>query len=242
MINSTEREHWEKYWQNSIIIKDTAFFRDLNSLNLDFPYNSKIIEIGGFPGKIAVYFLLKYNSTVTVFDYFIDPQIIRRVEDIFEVPDGSINCIEGDFLTSEIRGNYDLVCSFGFIEHFENTKELIERHLKCLNKGGTLFITIPNFKGINGKIQKSIDFENYKIHNIECMNIPFLRKISEELKLTNTRIGYFGIPSIWVEKKAKLNSFTSFTLKIMSKLIAHLPFKNSKFLAPFIYLYGIKSY
>jgi 2-polyprenyl-3-methyl-5-hydroxy-6-metoxy-1,4-benzoquinol methylase len=60
---------------------------------------------------------------------------------------------------------------FGLIEHFNDTKFIIGEHLKFLKPGGTLFITLPNFKSVNGWVQRSFDKENYDKHNINSMDL-----------------------------------------------------------------------
>jgi 2-polyprenyl-3-methyl-5-hydroxy-6-metoxy-1,4-benzoquinol methylase len=45
-------------------------------------------------------------------------------------------------MTSE--ESYDVVCSFQVMEHIAEIKEVIDASIKCLKKGGRLFISVPN--------------------------------------------------------------------------------------------------
>lgn len=40
--------------------------------------------------------------------------------------------------------SYDVVCSFQVMEHIAEIKEVIDASIKCLKKGGRLFISVPN--------------------------------------------------------------------------------------------------
>jgi len=78
------------------------------------------------------------------------PRMEKDFKDWLATNEIRFNKIEkGDVLeymrTSDDR--YDLVCSFGFIEHFENFLEIIALHDKILKQGGQLIITTPHFKG-----------------------------------------------------------------------------------------------
>jgi 2-polyprenyl-3-methyl-5-hydroxy-6-metoxy-1,4-benzoquinol methylase len=42
------------------------------------------------------------------------------------------------------------VISFGFIEHFDNPENVIQKHLDLLKPGGILIVGVPNFTGIHG--------------------------------------------------------------------------------------------
>jgi len=42
---------------------------------------------------------------------------------------------------------FDIVASFGFIEHFTNWVEILESHISLLNNNGYLIVEVPNFIG-----------------------------------------------------------------------------------------------
>jgi SAM-dependent methyltransferase len=239
MEKFTDNNYWKLYWdKHNIENKVSVFFEDLVK---NFPRNSKLLEIGGFPGKFAAYFKNKLNSDVTILDSYIDPSKIHRVEEIYGIEQNSIKYIKAEFLNTVLIEDYDIVCSFGFLEHFIDTKDIIERHLKCLKKGGILFITIPNFKSINGFVQKIFHSENYYRHNIKCMDVSLLAKILKEFEMEKFVVEYYGHPIIWLEKDANIGKNNRYIIeKVINKIVGHLPFKKIKYLAPQIYIYGIK--
>jgi 2-polyprenyl-3-methyl-5-hydroxy-6-metoxy-1,4-benzoquinol methylase len=239
MVEFTDDKFWKLYWdKHNFEKKGSVFFENLVK---DFPRNTKLLEIGGFPGKFAAYFIKKFNCDVTILDSYIDSVKIRKVEEINGIEPNSIKYIKANFLDALLNEDYDIVCSLGFLEHFINTKDIIERHLQCLKKGGILFITIPNFKSINGLVQRIFHRENYIRHNIKCMDVPLLEGILKKLEMEKFIVEYYGHPTIWLEKDANIGKNNRYIMEnIINKIIGHLPFKKSKYLAPQIYIYGIK--
>jgi len=111
-----------------------------------------------------------------------------------------------DFFDLDLNNKYDLVYSFGFIEHFINWEDVLSKHARLVNNGGTLIITTPNFYGFFQKyFHKNFDKNSFDKHNIESMN-PI--KWESELRSLDFEIihsGYFGPINFWVEKEERNN-------------------------------------
>lgn len=76
----------------------------------------------------------------------------------------------GDVFKFEPGRQYDVVCSFGLIEHFSNWEELILRHISLVAPGGFLVITTPNFQSpIQKVLHMALDRENLDRHNLSSM-------------------------------------------------------------------------
>lgn len=154
-----------------------------------------------------------------------------------------INIIEADLFTYQPTEKYDLVSSFGLIEHFENTKEIIEKHLIFLNDGGTLFITLPNFKGVNGWVQKNFDKYNYDKHNMGCMDLSFLSLMAKDLGLKDVKTYYTGGFSTWLENKESKSAIDKAVVKTIwyaGKIVSKVLRQETKLLSPYIVLEGRK--
>jgi SAM-dependent methyltransferase len=245
--NLTDRSFWKAFWESRLglifnIKRDYIFGDILGKLKAE--KNAKnAIELGGFPGYYAVY-LKKYESMdTTLFDYFIHRGLITQLLDANGLKDGDVNIIEADLFTYRPQKQYDMVTSFGLIEHFKDTKAIIESHLPFLKEDGVLFITLPNFKSINGWVQRKFDIENYNKHYIECMDPALLAGIFKELGLKQVEAYYYGKFSMWLENKAEQSTLAKafvkglwFTGKVITKII---PFE-SKALSPYIVVKGIK--
>lgn len=243
----TDRDFWVKYWESktdlsAVIPENYLFHRQLT----DIVANEKVktaIELGGFPGYYAV-FLKKYlKLDVTLLDYFVHQPITQQLLKTNGLADDDIKIIETDLFKYEPAQQYDLVLSCGLIEHFLDTEDIIKKHIAFVKPGGTLFITLPNFKSVNGWFQKNFDKENYDKHNIDCMDPALLSAICERAGLKEVKASYFGKFSIWLENEKQ----RSFGLRLFKKIIwlkgkvftKLFPFE-SKALSPYIILQAKK--
>lgn len=239
--NLTDRSFWKSFWESRIglifNIKSDYVFGDILAGIIKKKNAKTAIELGGFPGYYAIY-LKKYQSlNTTLLDYFIHEELVNQLLTANGLNQGDINIIEADLFNYTPEQQYDMVLSFGLIEHFADTKGIIKTHLSFLKPGGTLFITLPNFTGINGWVQRNFDKENYDKHYIQSMNPTLLAEYCRELGLRNVEAYYHGGFSIWLENKAHQSAITKgfvkglwFAGKVISKLIP----VESKMMSPYI--------
>jgi hypothetical protein len=129
-----------------------------------------------------------------------------------------------------------VVFSSGFIEHFEDTEDVIRRHVELLSEQGQLLIIIPNFLGLNGMIQKRFDRENLEAHNLRSMDINYLKQLMLSFNLKDLSVDYLGKPMVWLEPKS-LNRRNGRWIKMLSYAIKLIPVKN-RFFSPFIAIYA----
>ncbi|TZF85826.1 class I SAM-dependent methyltransferase (plasmid) [Pedobacter sp. BS3] len=239
----TDRQFWTKYWESKtdLVYKvpfNYPFHEQLTSI---VKHNAiqTAIELGGFPGYYAI-FLKKYlQVNASLLDYFVHHGILNKLLEQNGLHREDIQVIEADLFTYKSHSQYDLVLSCGLIEHFTDTKDIISRHLSFLKPGGTLFITLPNFRGVNGWVQKTFDPENYAKHNIDCMDINLLKRTAAELGLHHVNVRYYGGYSIWLENKEKKSALTRLFIKSLwfaGKIPAKLLGFESRLLSPYIVL------
>jgi len=239
----TDRKFWTNYWESKPdlaipIDKNYLFHQQLEQI-IKKNNVQTAIELGGFPGYYSI-FLKKYlDVKTTLFDYFIHPEILKKVLTKNGLKNDDITVIEADLFQYKPIEKYDLVLSCGLIEHFKDTKDIIQRHLEFLKQEGTLFITLPNFRGVNGWVQKTFDRDNYLKHNIDCMDPEFLKKTMEDIGLEVVRASYLGKYSVWLENKDQKSSLTKTFIKsiwfIGKVATTIIPFE-SKVLSPYIIL------
>lgn len=235
----TRQEHWEKYWKNHEppVIKKLFFDEYIDLL----PKSGRLIEIGGFPGNNVGFLRKKFGLDVAILDYVIIPEIVTKVEKMYDLEPKSITVIEKDFFQFKSDIKYDVVTSFGFIEHFNDTEEVIKNHIDLLKPGGVFFATIPNFRGINGQVQRIFHPENYALHNINSMDINLIKDILGKMSLENILVTYVDRPSIWLEKDIPIGNLIKKILYYFSKILRLSPFKKNVLLGPHIIMYGVKT-
>lgn len=239
----TDRSFWSNYWESK---NDLAFPIGANYLfhkqleNIVKQRNVRTaIELGGFPGYYAIFLKKYFKVKSTLLDYFVHPGILDNLLAANGLQQKDIEVIETDLFKYVPETKYDLVLSCGLIEHFFDTKDIIGRHVQFLKPGGTLFITLPNFKSVNGWVQKKFDFENYNKHNIDSMNTELLAEIAKELRLKNIRASYFGHFSVWLENKQEKPQITKAFVKSLwwaGKVATKVVPIESRALSPYIIL------
>ncbi|RZK58553.1 MAG: methyltransferase domain-containing protein [Pedobacter sp.] len=244
----TDRGFWVKYWESktdlSVVIPENYLFhRQL----ADIVQKQKVktaIELGGFPGYYAV-FLKKYlKLDVTLLDYFVHPPITQQLLKTNDLAADDIHIIETDLFKYEPEQQYDLVLSCGLIEHFNDTADIINRHIAFVKPGGTLFITLPNFNAVNGWFQKNFDKDNYDKHNINCMNPALLANICKDAGLEVVQSRFFGGFSVWLENEKQKSAGVRLLKKsiwIAGKVFSRIFRFDSKQLSPYIILEARKS-
>jgi len=230
----SDRENWQQSWSNFFPSKiKNKHFIDKYLTGLDLK-NKNVIEIGGFPGTMSAFFHKKYQANVFFVDFYIKPEIVNSIEIINDLESNTIKYIECDFFEFQTNEKFDLVYSSGFIEHFIDINDVIQRHVDLLSDNGNLLILLPNFKGINGWIQKKFDRPSFDIHNLKSMDIAYLSEILNSLQLKNVKIEFSSKPMLWLSKQDDfVNSIVRKIVKILSYFVKLFPLR-SKYLSPFI--------
>lgn len=219
-------ESYEKYSYSKTPANDPIRLLLLKYLNPD--KKTSVLELGCFPGRyLQVFGELGYaiNGIDTT----------PRVKE--DLPDYLKKCgfntgvfIQGDALSHGFEKQYGVVCSFGFIEHFEEWDLVIKRHASLLENKGLLILTVPNFRGFFQYFYHLVfDKPNLKRHNIASMNpskwINTLEK--EGLNCDVLFSGPFGKIDFWVDATPN-SGIKRFLLKKLNALILRLAQINLK--------------
>ncbi|HWZ15522.1 MAG TPA: class I SAM-dependent methyltransferase [Mucilaginibacter sp.] len=245
--NLTDRAFWKSFWESKkdliFHIKPNYVFGDILAKLIAEKNIKTAIELGGFPGYYATYLKKYQHLETTLFDYYIHDGLINQLLEKNGLKPGDIEIVEADLFTYRPAKLYDMVLSFGLIEHFNDTKAIIETHLQFLKPGGVLFITLPNFKGVNGWVQRKFDRDNYDKHNIDSMNPRLLADHCRALGLSEIEAYYHGRFSTWLENSSQQNGAVKALVKtiwlagkVLTKII---PFE-SKVLSPYIVVKAVK--
>jgi SAM-dependent methyltransferase len=232
----TDREYWANYWANYEFKKvpDNVLFKKYLGR---FNSSKSFVEIGGFPGEIAAYFYKNICTDVSIVDYYIDKNIVNKVEKVNAIPENTIKCIESDFFELNSKVTYDIVFSYGFAEHFDDTEDVMNRHIRLLSEKGKLLVVIPNLRGLNGLVQYLFDRESYNVHNLNSMKIKRLKNILIEAKLHNIDVRYTPKPMIWLEPKPNQLKLLRIFIKIISMALKLFPIP-CQLLSPYIIIYA----
>ena len=125
---------------------------------------ASLIEIGCGRSQLLPYFATHFGFRVAGLDYSpIGCDKARRILSREQI-DGEI--FFGDLWTFDAfpAPGYDVVFSFGLVEHFEDTAGMIRGLARFARPGGTVVTLIPNMRGTVGALQRSLSREIYDIH------------------------------------------------------------------------------
>lgn len=199
----TSKEYWQNSWDVSSKL-DAAYFK--NPFKSQFKKyishgeNKKYaLEVGCVPGIYLGHLAKYFGYNVEGIDYVSGAKhTTQNTLQKFNVTKAKI--YEQDFFTWKPKKKYDLVCSFGFIEHFTNVDLVVDQHLELLRDNGTLVLEIPNFSGIQYLLHKFLDRANLERHNTEIMNLEYFNYIARKNNLNIICLEHAGgIFDFWWE-------------------------------------------
>ena len=197
----SEKKHWNDVWRGIELPMEIKRLKKSHFLNkiLDvfddiLPHNSSlsILEIGGAPGQYLAFFAKEFGYKVTGLDY---SEIgCKKMKENFDILGINATVYQMDLFSEDIRVSpqFDIVYSLGFIEHFTNLEEVIEKHLDLLKPGGILLIGTPNLLGVNGIVMKHIAPERMSIHNLATMDVSNWNNFKQRYELETLFEGYIG--------------------------------------------------
>lgn len=166
--------HWEAYHTDAHRIRiglpsrlpvSTANCLDL--LAQEGLKGKEVLEIGYAPGKVLAWCAARGAQTTGI-DY--TAHGTAAAESLFRALGLPGRHVTADIFSDHgLAGRFDLVYSIGVIEHFEDPRRIITRHLECCRPGGIALILLPNYGGVYGRMQHFFDPANLAIHNTGIM-------------------------------------------------------------------------
>ena len=218
----TTEETWKKHWFNRNYIQNISekysYHDVISRLSKEYLPGKKCIELGGFPGYFSIYFKKYCGLQPTLIDFYFNKKIFEDIVNFNGIQSSDISCIQADIITHNPTEFYDLVTSFGLIEHFTDLREILMTHTKYMKPGAALLIALPNFRGINGLLQKYFDPANLSIHNLDVMDLKLLKNNLVDLGLSKIEVSYYPSTQVWLENSNQRGFFVNLIVRIVSKI------------------------
>jgi 2-polyprenyl-3-methyl-5-hydroxy-6-metoxy-1,4-benzoquinol methylase len=176
--NKTDKSYWDYVWETTplphsirpytrdikwhAIWKFHEYFRSIFSTTAT--QGKRFLEIGCARSVWLPYFAKEFGFKVYGIDYSeIGCQQAMQILSNEGVK-GEIVCADFFSPLESMLKAFDVVVSFGVLEHFKDTTACIAAFSKFLKPGGLLITNIPNLCGLNGIIQKMINRSIFDIH------------------------------------------------------------------------------
>jgi SAM-dependent methyltransferase len=153
-------------------------------------------EIGCFPGRF-LFEIGKKGYKLNGCD--LTPRIEKDLTEWFKKNKLLVGNFENSNYLNFIKNKYNLVASFGFIEHFENYKEVFLQQTEMVESGGFLLVQFPNFKGVvQKKLHSFFDIDNLNNHVNDSMDLNTYQKLlSKDFELVYC--SYYGNFDFWID-------------------------------------------
>jgi len=182
-------DHWEGIWANAgglRIPNPSGFFA--KHLKRFLPVNPEFawLEIGCFPGTYMVMANKTFGYRVEGLDYVREVEALAGLLEEKGVVDYAL--YDADFFDFPEDREYDIVASFGFVEHFEDTQAIIDKHAALTAPGGYVVINIPNFNYGQRLLQRVFAPDVPETHNTRVD----IKRIALEAQASGLDIIYSG--------------------------------------------------
>lgn len=139
-----------------------AFFRE--RLRHDVGPERRLLELGCGGSIWLPYFSRELGFRVAGIDYSAAGCELERRALEREGVDGEV--VEADFFDPPERllGAFDVVFSFGVVEHFDDTAGCLSAAARFLRPGGLALTLVPNMLGLTGWLQAHLNRPVFEVH------------------------------------------------------------------------------
>jgi SAM-dependent methyltransferase len=249
----TEKEHWDDYWKNFPLPAEVSPSNENLLLSAELRVFEKylpkkplsVLEIGGAPGQYLAWFHKNFGYKISCLDYS-EPGCRKTLEN-FRMLGIEGKVIEKDLFTdlSDLP-RYDIVYSMGVIEHFEDVRPVISKHLELLKPGGLMMFGLPNFRGINHFFLKRLAPDLLSKHNLTTMDISTWHGFEKAFSLKTIYKGYVGgfepMTFLMKEQSSFVNNLYYGTARVLNGLFHRRITFLRKYNAPVISGYILAIY
>lgn len=229
----------QKYWDNRYAKIDPHLLDRKHPVRLWLEANvprtetGTCIEIGCYPGRyLSVFGELGYEI------YGID--LTPRLTEVPKYLESSGFRLgefwQEDFMTFDPGRSFDLVCSFGFIEHFTDLESVIDKHLALVAQGGRLLLQAPNFLGVfQNWFHRTLNAKSFALHNLSAMEVARWENYVASRGFQVEWSGYFGPFYFWYDPQERLFSERLLLngLRVIKPFLSKVLPPNQKAYAPF---------
>jgi 2-polyprenyl-3-methyl-5-hydroxy-6-metoxy-1,4-benzoquinol methylase len=200
--NLADQSYWDDAYATYKLVKIDGpdVIREWIEQHIPRGEGRRCLEVGCFPGRfLTVFGDLGYELNGL--------DLTPRVEHEFPEWLKSLGYNTGefrriDFFQYEPESEFDIVASFGFIEHFRNWEEVFLLHAEWVAKDGFLVIETPNFRGwFQRAIHLLLDYKNYKRHYVPSMNPKKWEALLAKSGFEIVHAGYIGQFEFWIDEQ-----------------------------------------
>lgn len=232
------QRYWNKTWDaiplptlwpvDSKKIRDgveRALFKDMANAFKKYGFvdqDKTLVEVGCARSAVLPLFAKKLGFRISGIDY--SPNGCDQTRHVLERErvQGEIYCCDIFSPPNNLIEKFDVVVSFGLIEHFSDTTEIVSSLSRLVKPGGLVFTSLPNMNGTIGFAQKILDRGVYDIH--VPLTSDMVRIAHEQAGLQVISCNYFLSTNFGVVNlnSVQLNSIEWWIKKITLAFLARM--------------------
>ncbi|WP_373499471.1 class I SAM-dependent methyltransferase [Desulfococcus sp.] len=184
----------------------------------------RFIELGCAPGLVSAFVCTRVALSPHGVDFSTDAD--RYLDVLGEAGFCSPTLYKGDLRGFHPDRPFDVVASFGLIEHFDDPGEILDHHDRMLRKGGLCLVVVPNFRKIQYLYHRVFDRRDMSVHNTAAMSPRLFVDFAERSRHRVRHLGYAGRLRFW---NAPSERFLS---RVMKKTIREGAVRMGRVLPP----------
>jgi SAM-dependent methyltransferase len=154
-----------------------------------------MLDVGSAPGDVLIKFHERTGCIPYGVEYSETGVAVNRGKFAAHNLDPE-NIFHSDFFLESFqkpnRNRFDLVHSGGFIEHFDDAKDVVAKHIDLTAPGGHVLIAIPNLRGANYLLSLFFAPWLIPIHNLKIMPLREFRKLFQDERIEPLVCQYYG--------------------------------------------------
>lgn len=200
------KQYWNKHWDRIFIpnlVTKKNYFHICTSLFKKYlPSNPRLtfLEVGCIPGRFLVNFKKIFGYKIYGVDYSDKFNLLKKNMSLNKIKDYKV--WKADILKFNPKIKFDIVTSFGFIEHFIDPSAYVAKMSSLVKKNGYFIVELPNFRYLQYIIHYINNKELLKAHYLKYMNANKLEKLVKKVSPMKTIYsGYYGIIQDFPYKK-----------------------------------------
>jgi SAM-dependent methyltransferase len=155
----------------------------------------RFLELGCSPGQISAMIATRLKFRFEGVDFSDSAWLYNRNMETAGVKDAVLH--SSDVRTYQPAELFDVVGSFGLVEHFDDPQEILDHHDRLLRPGGLCVVELPRFKGFPWLFKWVFDRPNLRKHNTRMMVTRTFEEFARRRRHEVLFLGMVGGPQVW---------------------------------------------
>jgi 2-polyprenyl-3-methyl-5-hydroxy-6-metoxy-1,4-benzoquinol methylase len=168
----SQKRHWDQGYRD-VVLPRTLSMSQYNYFRFDQFFKAslpkgprRLLEVGCGASAWLVYFAKEFGYRVEGIDYSeLGCELARENLRLNQVP-ANVECRDLFSIKPDEMGNFDLIFTYGVVEHCERPCEVLRTLSSLLAPCGWMVIIVPNMGGIYGPLQRWWNEPVYRIHKV----------------------------------------------------------------------------